>query len=169
MSGWCGANSWAMQFLIQPAVHFRQVSLSLKLQFSLTVLQSPFQGEPPCLPIEAESMSTFVNSSPLCLESIVQPSTRFAEPPLRHDSHCHLRAPGCASLLQIAFESSTSGGLTFRPERVFHIRLCTVPINNRRPSGRHLPAPRTPHPAPRIFEIDSNGACLREANPEYRK
>ena len=56
----------------------------------------------------------------------------------------------------------TSGGLTFRPERVFHTRLCKNPINNRRPSDRHLPAPR-------IFEIDSNGACLCEANSEYRK
>ena len=51
-----------------------------------------------------------------------------------------------------------------------HPRLCKIPINNLSPhQGRHLPAPRTPHPAPRIFGIESNGACLCEANPDYRR
>ena len=38
------------------------------------------------------------------------------------------------------------GPETFRPERAFQTRLCKIPINNRRPSGRYLPAPRIPHP-----------------------
>jgi len=88
-------------------------------------------------PLEVKNL-TMMELSHFRLAAVEQPPARFARRP------------------------PDSGGLKrFEPERAFQTRLCKIPINNRRPSGRYLPAPRN-------LEADEKGACPREANPEYR-
>ena len=64
---------------------------------------------------------------------------------------------------RIPYVTQSTGSECKSSKRAFHPACAHSPYKIRRPSGRHLPEPRTPNPEPRNLEKVYTGPCRGEA------